>query len=522
MLVERHGRVFGRDDPHADAGSRAVAGQAPVDSFPSAAGTTAAAGSWCRSTARRTTSSKAGRRAAPCWSLSMTPPAPSRRHASWRWKRTAAHLDVVGEYIGPARLARRPSTATGTASFGSPPPNPAKSSLTQFRAALAELGVKASAPARRRPKGRVERAAGCLDRLVKLHTLGRRRHWDEGNAFDPSSWLITTARFAQSPGEREDAHAPARPPECLRGILCLKETHQAVPAALSIPSAMVAHSSRQGLGERRLVGPGRSVATLNGILEIRHNGGYLPTRCWRLGPRPRLSMPRSFRPARPRQACSQPSLAPTVFPAAAAAHVMARQILLGHDAHQPDISVWRECGHFLLGIDNEFCLEGPCFPGRWKRSRQALQVQRLVRRCTTRKTFPLRRQGFGGLQGNWAKPRQTAVKQDLRTRAARTADRGNASTVTPAWGGYESKAGGAVGDAGWHPEGMVNVTETLADRSFPINGLYTTMRMGNDAWFPMPANELSLNLAPKRCRKRTMPHTQIQRVTARFVNACRQ
>lgn len=66
--------------------------------------------------------SKAGHRAAPCWSLSTMRPAAFRRRALWALKR---RLPTWNRWVSTlaGMACRKPSTATGTASFGSMPPS---------------------------------------------------------------------------------------------------------------------------------------------------------------------------------------------------------------------------------------------------------------------------------------------------------------------------------------------------------------------------------------------------------------
>jgi len=95
---------------------------------------------------------------------------------------TAAYLELVGEYIGrhglpQALYSDRHSIFRVNASES------AKSSLTQFGRALAELGIEGICANSPQAKGRVERANGVLqDRLVKLMRLAGVASWEAGNA----------------------------------------------------------------------------------------------------------------------------------------------------------------------------------------------------------------------------------------------------------------------------------------------------------------------------------------------------
>ena len=240
---------------------------------------------------------------------------------------TAAYLDVVGEYIGRHGLPQA-FYSDRHSIFRVNAAESAKSSLTQFGRALAELGIEGICANSPQAKGRVERANGVLqDRLVKLMRLAGVASWDEGNAFLPEFLVDYNSRFAQSPGEPEDAHAPACPPECLRGILCLKETRK-----LSRQLTCQYHQQwlrilpPKGL-ERRLVRAEVEVrGHLNGILEIRHNGRVLAHAL--LAARPQAPVVDAkvvqARPAPAKPAANHPWRQP-FSPAAAAAHVMAER-----------------------------------------------------------------------------------------------------------------------------------------------------------------------------------------------------
>ncbi len=189
---------------------------------------------------------------------------------------TVAYLDLVGEHIGRHGLPQafysdRHSIFRVNAAAS------AKSSLTQFGRALAELGIEGICANSPQAKGRVERANGILqDRLVKLMRLADLASWEAGNAFLPEFLADDNRRFAQRPGEPEDAHAPACPPERLHGILCLKETRK-------LSRQLTCQYHQQWLrilppkgGERRLIGAGVEIrAHLNGALEVLHNGQVL-------------------------------------------------------------------------------------------------------------------------------------------------------------------------------------------------------------------------------------------------------
>ena len=139
---------------------------------------------------------------------------------------TAAYLDLVGEYIGRHGLPQA-FYSDRRSIFRVNAAESAKSSLTQFGRALAELGIEGICANSPQAKGRVERANGVLqDRLVKVMRLAGIASWDAGNAFLPEFLGDHNGRFGQPPGEPEDAHAPACSAERLAGILCLKETRK--------------------------------------------------------------------------------------------------------------------------------------------------------------------------------------------------------------------------------------------------------------------------------------------------------
>jgi len=240
---------------------------------------------------------------------------------------TAAYLDVVGEYIGRHGLPQA-FYSDRHSIFRVNAAESAKSSLTQFGRALAELGIEGICANSPQAKGRVERANGVLqDRLVKLMRLAGVASWEAGNAFLPEFLADYNARFGQAPGEPEDAHAPACPPERLRSILCLKETRK-----LSRQLTCQYHQQwlrilpPKGL-ERRLVGAEVEVrAHLDGALEILHAGRALAYE--RLGARPQTPVVDAkvvqARPAPAKPASHHPWRQP-FSPAAAAARVMAER-----------------------------------------------------------------------------------------------------------------------------------------------------------------------------------------------------
>lgn len=122
MLAERHGQVFSVETTRTlmrEAGLwRPKRRSVCFHPRPGERGW----GNWCKLTAQRTTGSKAGHRAAPCWSLSTMRPAAFRRRALWALKRRLPTWNWwVSTLAGMA--CRKPSTATGTASFGSMPPS---------------------------------------------------------------------------------------------------------------------------------------------------------------------------------------------------------------------------------------------------------------------------------------------------------------------------------------------------------------------------------------------------------------
>ena len=272
--------LLGRDDPHADAGNRAVAGQRRSIRS-SAAGTTAAAGElvqidgsphdWFEGRAPR------------CTLLVFVDDATSRIQAA-RFvaaETTAAYLDVMGEYIGRHGLPQA-FYSDRHSIFRVNAAESAKSSLTQFGRALAELGIKASAPTRRRPRGRVEQGQRVLqDRLVKLMRLGRRRQLGRGQCV--AEFLADyNARFGQAPGEPEDAHAPACPPGTLA-------RHPVPGRPASCPGNSPVNTISNGCGfspPRAGASPGGGRGGvrghLNGVWKFTM-AGHLPTRCWRLG-----------------------------------------------------------------------------------------------------------------------------------------------------------------------------------------------------------------------------------------------
>jgi transposase len=189
---------------------------------------------------------------------------------------SVAYLNLVGEYIGRHGLPHA-FYSDRHSIFRVNAAESAKSSLTQFGRALAELGIEGICANSPQAKGRVERANGVLqDRLVKLMRLAGIASWEAGNAFLPDFLADYNGRFAQPPGEPEDAHAPNCPPERLYDILCLKETRK-------LSRQLTCQYHQQWLRilppkdwERRLIGAAVEIhAHLNGILTICHNGQVL-------------------------------------------------------------------------------------------------------------------------------------------------------------------------------------------------------------------------------------------------------
>lgn len=217
-------------------------------------------------------------RAARCTLLVFVDDATSRIQAA-RFvaaETTAAYLDLVGEYIGQHGLPQA-FYSDRHSIFRVNAAESAKSSLTQFGRALGELGIEGICANSPQAKGRVERANGVLqDRLVKLMRLAGVASWEAGNAFLPEFLADYNSRFAQPPGEPEDAHAPACVAEHLRGILCQKETRK-------LSRQLTCQYHQQWLRilppkgwARRLIGAEVEVrAHLNGALEILHNGHVL-------------------------------------------------------------------------------------------------------------------------------------------------------------------------------------------------------------------------------------------------------
>lgn len=190
---------------------------------------------------------------------------------------TAAYLDLVGEYIGRHGLPQA-FYSDRHSIFRVNAAEAAKSSLTQFGRALAELGIEGLCANSPQAKGRVERANGVLqDRLVKLMRLSGIASWEAGNAFLPDFLAEYNARFGQPPGEPEDAHAPACTPERLRSILCLKEARKLSRQLTCQYHQQWLHILPPKGGERRLVGATVELrAHLDGALEIFHADRPLP------------------------------------------------------------------------------------------------------------------------------------------------------------------------------------------------------------------------------------------------------
>ncbi len=240
---------------------------------------------------------------------------------------TVAYMDLVGEYIGRHGLPQA-FYSDRHSIFRVNAAESAKSSLTQFGRALTELGIEGICANSPQAKGRVERANGVLqDRLVKLMRLAGIASWEAGNAFLPGFLADYNGRFAQPPGEPEDAHAPACPPECLRGILCQKERRK-------LSRQLTCQYHQQWLRilppkgwERRLVGAEVEVrAHLNGALEIRHNGRGLAHELLAVRPQAPVVDAKvvQARPAPAKPAANHPWHQP-FSPAAAAARVMAER-----------------------------------------------------------------------------------------------------------------------------------------------------------------------------------------------------
>lgn len=240
---------------------------------------------------------------------------------------TVAYLDLAGEYIGRHGLPQA-FYSDRHSIFRVNAAESAKSSLTQFGRALAELGIEGICANSPQAKGRVERANGLLqDRLVKLMRLAGVASWEAGNAFLPEFLADYNDRFAQPPGELEDAHAPACPPERLRDILCLKE-------ARKLSRQLTCQYHQQWLrilpptgGERRLIGAAVEIrAHLNGTLAILHNGRVLAHEL--LAARPQAPVVDAkvvqARPAPAKPSAQHPWRQP-FSPVAAAARVMAER-----------------------------------------------------------------------------------------------------------------------------------------------------------------------------------------------------
>lgn len=187
-----------------------MASQAPVGLFPS--------------TARRARLGELGQidgsahdwfegRAPRCTLLVFVDDATSRIQAA-RFvgaETTVAYLEPVGEYIGRHGLPQA-FYSDRHSIFRVNAAESAKSSLTQFGRALAELGIEGICSNSPQAKGRVERANGVLqDRLVKLMRLAGIASWEAGNAFLPEFLVDYNGRLARPARQPEDAHAPACP-----------------------------------------------------------------------------------------------------------------------------------------------------------------------------------------------------------------------------------------------------------------------------------------------------------------------
>ena len=240
---------------------------------------------------------------------------------------TIGYMDLVAEYIGRYGLPQA-FYSDRHSIFRVNAAESAKSSLTQFGRALAELGIEGICANSPQAKGRVERANGVLqDRLVKLMRLAGVASWDAGNAFLPEFLADYNDRFARPPGEPEDAHAPACSPERLRTILCLKETRKLSRQLTCQYHQRWLHILPPKGCERRLVGAEVEIrAHLNGALDIVHHDRELAYEM--LIARPQAPVVDAkvvqARPAPAKPPANHPWLRP--FSPTAAARVMAERI----------------------------------------------------------------------------------------------------------------------------------------------------------------------------------------------------